>query len=253
MTMSALPASYPFRDARSLPRALASVHPGAVSVAVSYRATWNDGLGAGGWKLDANLDDPEIIAVTSVTSGRIPTSVLVHDLLDHLLCGFAASGHRAEGMALGQLARRTGADPTPDYRQMVVEDLLRGHVVGETAQSFVGPALRGYLPPEAADEWDGPTLMGALRARLAEGRLIELLVARLHALGEAGHAHAVAAWGLTGLPYDARGALGLRLQQLLERMDAWVQAEALAEARGEIRIGAHVCELVAQDGRRLAV
>lgn len=251
--MALVHGDYPFLDLHALPRGWVCVHPGAVGVAVSYRTIWDDGLGAGGWKLDANLDDPEIIAVTSVISGRIPTSVLVHDLLDHLLCGFAASGHRAEGMALGQLARRTGADPTPDYRQMVVEDLLRGHVVGETAQSFIGPELRGYLPPEAADGWDGPTLMGALRARLGEGRLIELLVARLHALGEAGHAHALEAWRLTGLPYGGRGALGLRVQRLLERMDAWVQAEVLAEAGGEIRIGADVCELVSHDGRRLAV
>jgi hypothetical protein len=55
MSMSAFFRRYPFRDARSLPWALGSVRPGAVGVALSYGTTGKDGLGAGGWKPEANF------------------------------------------------------------------------------------------------------------------------------------------------------------------------------------------------------
>jgi len=137
------------RDLRLLPRAWLRLESSVVSIPVSYRASWSDGFGARGWKLNANLDDPQIIAATSDASGAIPTSVLVHDMLDHLLCGFVPSGHRAEAMALEQLARRTGSDPTPDYRQMVREDLFAGQVVGEPMVRFIGasPAFPTHAAP----------------------------------------------------------------------------------------------------------
>jgi hypothetical protein len=104
----------------------------SVTVPISYCAEWMDGYGARGWKIDMTVDDPEIIASTSETGLHIPTSVLIHDILDHYLCGLPPSGHRNEAIALHQLALRTGADPLPDLAQMVDEDLIHGHVLGET-------------------------------------------------------------------------------------------------------------------------
>ncbi|MCF7984775.1 MAG: hypothetical protein K9L70_10260 [Thiohalocapsa sp.] len=106
---------YPLRAVGRLPRGWLRLAAGGVHVPVQWRRCRDDGLGAQGWKLVANVDDPEIIAVTGHASGPVGTSVLVHDILDHLLCGFAASGHRAEAMALRQLTLRSGSDPTPDY------------------------------------------------------------------------------------------------------------------------------------------
>jgi len=243
-------ASYPLRDLRSLSRTCVRISAGAVTVAMTFHDTWDDGLGARGWKLDANIDDPEIIAATSTPGDPIPTSVPVHDILDHLLCGFAPSGHRAEAMALAQLAQRTDTDPTPDYRQMVHEDLLAGRVIGESAYGFIGACLRAHLPPQAA-AWDGAALMAALRAQLGEARLAELLVERLRALGRAGRAHAVLAWRLTGLPYQGRERIGWHLQRLLEDMDAWVQAQEYPALHGEIQIRTDSCELVSRNGYRL--
>ncbi len=248
--MSAAHGTYPFLDVQSLPPQQVRVSAGAVRVAVSFRASWADGFGARGWKLDANLDDPEIIAATSRPGDAIPTSVPVHDLMDHLLCGFAASGHRAEAMALAQLAPRTDSDPTPDYRQMVLEDLLPGNVIGESAYRFIGPALRRHLPPTATD-WDGPRVMAALHARLGEALLTELLVARMCALGHAGRPHALLAWQRTGLDYRDRGRLGHQLQRLFEDMDAWVQAQGCHAAHGEIRIRADACEFANAAGCHL--
>jgi hypothetical protein len=250
--MSSACHAYPFRDLRSLPRTWVRVSAGAVAVAVTFRDTWEDGLGARGWKLDANLADPEIIGATSDTGDAIPTSVPVHDILDHLLCGFAPSGHRAEAMALAQLAHRTDTDPAPDYRQMVHEDLLQGRVLGESPYEFIGAGLRAHLP-EDASTWDGRTLMAALRAKLGEALLTELLVARMRSLGQLGRPHAMLAWRLTGLPYHGRARIGRRLQRLLEDMDEWVSTQGLSAAAAEIRIRADGCELSVQGGVRLRV
>ncbi|WP_295881351.1 hypothetical protein [uncultured Thiohalocapsa sp.] len=248
--MHPVAATYPLLDLRRLPRARVSA--GAVTVAVTFRETWADGLGARGWKLDANLDDPEIIAATSTPGETIPTSVPVHDILDHLLCGFAPSGHRAEAMALAQLAQRTDTDPTPDYRQMVHEDLLQGRILGESPHAFIGAGLRAHLPRNA-DAWDGRTLMAALRAQLGEALLTELLVVRLRALGQLGRPHAMLAWRLTGFDFRHRGRLGDRLQRLLERMDAWVRTDGRPHATGEIRLRADLCEFAARNGPRLRI
>jgi hypothetical protein len=49
-----------------------------------YGRTWRDGFGARGWKVAGAVNDPEVIASTAETGERIPTSVFVHDILDHL-------------------------------------------------------------------------------------------------------------------------------------------------------------------------
>lgn len=187
-----------FRDVLAYPPEVLRHGRGKVLVGVSYCREWQDGFGARGWKLDATLGDPEIIASTRVTGTRIPTSVLVHDLLDHLLSGFAPSGHRAEAMALARLARRTGADVAPDYAQMVREDLFAGRVLGETARSFLGDELAGLVPAAADDP------IAALRKRLGDEEAERRLVARFFELGERGHAAAEAAWRALGRPIGGR-------------------------------------------------
>jgi hypothetical protein len=103
------------------------------------------------------------------------------------------------------------------------------------------------------DTWDGRTLMAALRAKLGEALLTELLVARMRSLGQLGRPHAMLAWRLTGLPYHGRARIGRRLQRLLEDMDEWVSTQGLSAAAAEIRIRADGCELSVQGGVRLRV
>jgi hypothetical protein len=128
-----------------------SRHATEVRVPCLYRRTWQDSFGARGWKLARTANDPEIIASTAATGERIPTSVFAHDILDHLLCGLGPSGHHNEAVALLQLAARTGADPTPDFAQMVDEDLLQGRLLGETFRELLPPALATTLPAGIRD------------------------------------------------------------------------------------------------------
>jgi hypothetical protein len=83
-----------FRDVHAYHSTHLSLTRAGVCVPVSYQKTWNDGFGARGWKLDVANTDPAIIASTRETGDRIPTSVLIHDLLDHLLSGFEISASR---------------------------------------------------------------------------------------------------------------------------------------------------------------
>ena len=86
---------------------------------MSYRDEWEDGFGVRGWKLDAAMRDSTVIASTAYTGENVPTSVLIQDILDHLLCGFGFSGHRNEAMAVVQLASRTGVDAEISFCPMV--------------------------------------------------------------------------------------------------------------------------------------
>jgi hypothetical protein len=224
-----------FRDVLAYPPALLRRSGGAVLVAVSYRREWRDGFGARGWKLDATLDDPEIIASTRVAGERIPTSVFVHDLLDHLLSGFAPSGHRAEAMALARLARRTGADVAGDYAQMVREDLFAGRVLGEAAADLLGAGLVGLTPPGCAEP------IAALRACLGDGEAERWLVERFFQLGAQGHDHAEAAWRSLGLDPAAAAELGLAVQAALDAADREAEETGLERAEGIARVGEGGC------------
>lgn len=234
---------YPLRDVRRLAPELLRVEAGEVCLGLRYRAHWDDDYGARGWKLMANLADPEIIASTRETGATLPTSVLVHDALDHLVSGFAASGHRAEAMALAQLARRTGSDPTPDYRQMIREDLLNGQVVGERAATFIGATLRARCTPGIALD-DDRAVMVDLRRRLGDAALTAALVERFRTLGALGHRHALRSWERLGLAAECRAPLGLAMQAVLECIDRVAEDGHLPRWRGELRLSGQRCRFV---------
>ncbi|MBU2755305.1 hypothetical protein HFU84_12135 [Acidithiobacillus sp. CV18-2] len=186
-------------------------------VPISYCAEWADGYGARGWKLDVALDDPEIIASTSDAGLCIPTSVLIHDILDHYLCGLSPSGQRAEASALHQLALRTGADPLPDLAQMVDEDLLHGRVIGETMYNFLPENLRDQLPAGLVED---RAIIKYLLSIFDKEAFRNLLIEYLVDLGKNDADRARAHYESKGLQYGQRGALGLAMQSLLVEIDS---------------------------------
>jgi hypothetical protein len=229
------------RDVTTYPACFLYRDAAGIRVPVTYRASWNDGFGARGWKLDATLDDPEIIASTRNTGLRLPTSVFVHDIFDHLLSGFAPSGHRAEAMALAQLALRTGADPTPDYRQMVEEDVVAGRVLGEPLRSFLPADLLRLLPEDAG--LSGPVAMRRLRDQIGPEALTGRLVDRFFELGRSGHGHAIESCKKLMLDPSKRDERGLSLQQALDACDSDVEAAGAGFIEAVVTIGAEGCAL----------
>lgn len=207
-----------FRDVLKYPASFLCRFSGKLHLPVTYQKVWNDGFGARGWKLNATIGDPQIIASTRETGGLVDTSVFVHDMLDHFLSGFDVSGHRSEAMALIQLSKRTGSDPRPDYEQMVKEDILNGRVNGEPLTTFLPASLTSLLPVKK--DMTNREMMSCLEHSLGETRLGSILVTHFFVLGMAGNEHAVNSWISLGLDPDQRTELGHALQDLLEAIDA---------------------------------
>ena len=223
-----------FRSVEQYPQNLLRIGDGSVQVPVTYKKVWDDGFGARGWKVDATIGDPEIIASTRETGQRINTSVFIHDILDHFLSGFGVSGHRSEAMALIQLSKRTGSDPGSDYEQLVREDILNGRVNGEALMDFL-PADLYDLVPESSTMTDREAI-AFLREQTGEDRLIKSLVDNFFRLGKKGEKHAGDSWKALGLDTNKRTEIGLALQMLLGVVDQTVEELGVDELHGMISI-----------------
>jgi len=208
-------------------------------IPVTYRGEWQDGFGARGWKLDTAMADSTVIASTAYTGENVPTSVLIHDILDHLLCGFGFSGHRNEAMAVVQLASRTGADAEISFCLMA-EEVMRGLFLGESIEAFLPDLLKRYLPDETLSNEER---MSYLSHRLGKQRLRSLLLAHFQMIGEEGIGPAKAHWHRAGLDYDRRTTIGLCLQELLVQADAMALTRRWQHARGNVLVDNRECKL----------
>lgn len=203
-----------------------------VSIPAEYADTWEDGFGVRGWKLDLPGCGADVIAATPYTGERIPTSVFVHDIVDHHLCGFALSGYTDEAGALIQLAERTGSDPVPDFVQIIDEDLLPGAFESDDWRELLPASL--VTAVEAAP--DARAGMARLRAQWGDGVLRALWLAGFVAAGWGRAAGARAAWERHGLVYAKRAATARALQQVFERVDVRVRERGWSRARGVFRV-----------------
>lgn len=210
------------------------------AVPVTFKRQWDDGYGARGWKLDSSAHDPEVIASTAFPGESIPTSVLIHDILDHLISGFGPSGHRNEAMALAQLQLRTGSYIRPDLEQMIDEDILHGTVIGESLESFLPGELLRHLSQEQMSD---KQKMDGLIAKLGREEVRASLLKRFYELGEQGIADARKNWQRLGLDHAARMATGLCLQALLVKVDNYVSTHDVDQARGEFVVGKTACAM----------
>ena len=211
-----------------------------VVVPAIYAAQWDDGFGVRGWKLDLPDLGADVIAATPYTGERIPTSVFVHDLVDHHLCGFRLSGYLDEAGALVQLAERTGSDPVGDFQQIIDEDLLSGLVAGPDWKDLLPASLVAGADTKA----DPKATLQALRRKLGDGLLRALFTAGFIQEGWLRRDAARAAWTAHGLEYSARPRIALALQELFTWMDAQVQIRAWPNARGDFFIRNHAVEFL---------
>jgi len=244
--MAMLEHSHPFRDVDRYAENLLKRHENGVEVFATYKKVWDDGFGARGWKLNAGMDDPQIIASTRQAGERIGTSVFVHDILDHFCSGFGVSGHRCEAMALVQLARRTGADPTPDFRQMIDEDIMIGRVNGETLGTYLPRDLLAILP--SAESLSDKAVMSSLGDILGEDALVESLVNHFYKLGNRGNGHATRSWRKLGLAYENAANTGMAIQSLLEKADGEAESSGVERLDASIIISKKDCVLIAAAG-----
>ena len=192
-----------------------------VVVEATYKSVWNDGFGARGWKLNDSIGDPVVIANTSETGMKIPTSVFVHDIVDHHLSGLKLSGHRNEAIALNLLYERTGSDPTPDYEQMIEEDLMIGRVNGELLIDFLPDNLKGLIPQKIRNS--NKLSIGYLLGSLGREPLKRVLVRHFYDISEKGRGGAIESWNNTGLDFNKRKEIGMGIQRLLSKADKYFE------------------------------
>jgi hypothetical protein len=200
-----------------------------VSVPATYHDTWNDGFAARGWKLDCSLNEPSVIASTSETGSCLSTSVLVHDILDHYLCGVGIGGHKNEAIALHQLAIRTGSDPLPDIRQIITEDLLQGCVEHDTMRSFLPRSLLSLVPHDEYTDYD---IISSLRNRLPHEQLFHELELHFLRIGRENSSSARRRFEESCLSYEKRKPLGVAIQSLLIAFDKCLATQSVGCAHG---------------------
>ncbi|MFP4061871.1 MAG: hypothetical protein ACLFS2_03655 [Halochromatium sp.] len=211
-----------------------------VIVPATYRDTWHDGFGARGWKLDCSLTEPSVIASTSETGSRLPTSVLVHDILDHHLCGVGIGGHRNEAIALHQLEIRTGSDPLPDIRQIINEDLLQGCVERDTMRSFLPSSLLSMVPHGVRADYD---IIKSLRNRLTHEQLLHELELHFIRIGQTNSRAAKKSFEESCLFYEKRTSLGIAIQDLLIAFDQYLASHSVDYAHGAFYLTNDHCTL----------
>jgi hypothetical protein len=211
-----------------------------VQMPVTYMASWNDGFGARGWKLDCSIGEPSVIAATAEAGQRIPTSVLVHDIVDHHLCGVDIGGHRNEAVALIQLQKRTGSDPLPDFTQIINEDLMHGRVNGESLRSFIPDDLKQILTDDIEDDKQA---IAVLCDKLGEDKLRQRLLQQFVDIGHNAEQSAQQAFESHGLDYSKRSVIGLRLQGVLSEADQLLRECNIEQAHAQFWIDNQQCGL----------
>ncbi len=125
-------------DVEQYPQNLMLIHDDCVQIQVTYKKVWDDEFGARGWKLNATIGDPEIIASTRETGQKISTSAFIHDILDHFLSGFGVSGHGSEAMALIQLSKRKHIT-----RPAIANERLKRNSAGDVVLQLKSPYQDG--------------------------------------------------------------------------------------------------------------
>lgn len=209
-----------------------------VQIPVTYMSSWNDGFGARGWKLDCSIGEPSVIAATAEAGQRIPTSVLVHDILDHHLCGVDIGGHRNEAVALIQLQKRTGSNPLPDFTQIINEDLMHGRVNGESLRSFLPDDLRQLLTDDIKNDKQAISL---LCEKLGEDELRQRLLQQFVDIGHRAEQSAQQAFEKNGLDYSKRSEIGLCLQSVLHEADHLLRESNIEQAHAQFWIDHRHC------------
>ena len=214
-----------------------------VIVPIRYHSEWNDGFGARGWKLEAAIGDDQVIASTAFTGAISNTSVFVHDIVDHHLCGLPLSGHRYEAVAVMLHAIRSGVPVDRSIATMVDEILETGHC-GEELDTFLPTSITRYIGSLADSPKD---IMQSLRLQMGTPILRNRLIEHYYHLGIWGVEKAQLNWESKGLKISHRGAIGLCLQRLITRADRYVTNNAIVETNGAASVGNEICRLTIED------
>ncbi|MDH5657272.1 MAG: hypothetical protein OEZ34_15275 [Spirochaetia bacterium] len=238
-----------FFDVEKYPDEFLQIHTNSITIPATYKNEWDDDFGARGWKLDIGIGNPDLIATNRQTGGLIPTSIFVHDILDHFVSGFGVTDHRSEAMALIQLYLRTGSDPRPDYEQMVKEDIIKGIVDGDMLSYFLPDNLLEILPAQITQKPDSQIIQFLIE-QVGEAELFNQLMGQLYRLGNMGKKHARVSWKKCKLDYHKRKEIGLMIQDSLAIIDIEAESGGIDLLHAAIHISNSQCSFNAKTNNK---
>lgn len=192
----------------------------SLQIPITYQDEWHDGFGARGWKLDCATGHSEMIASTSCLGGKSPTSVIVHDVVDHHLSGFGWTlPDEAKAIVIHGL--RNGIEVLSSLESLA-DDLLR--------ESPPACAIEAFLPPEIAVAFDFEgsahhTKVRLLIEKFERDELRAMLAKQLHVVGLMGIPEALTRWHMIGLTVEDLPATGFAIQRLLVSAETAIDAQ----------------------------
>ncbi len=204
-----------------------------------YRDEWNDGFGARGWKLEAAIADPDVIACTAHSGGKSPTSVIVHDILDHFVSGFALSGCLHEAQAIVMHGLRNSIEVRSSF-EWLVDDILRDPASDSDARELLAPLLPA---PVRACCRSSTEMVERVGAQLGTAQMRARLIQRLIGVGLGGVRTAMTNWERRHLPFERMADIGFCVQELLEKADDAILANKIAVADALLDLSDDVCRL----------
>lgn len=214
----------------------------AVQVEVVFQEYWNDGFGARGWKLASAISDPRVVASTAHVGLISPTCVLVHDIMDHYLCGLQIGGHRSEVVATMLHAMRNDL-PVRKSINMMVDELCAVAYCGETLAEYIPEDMLGSMPSNTPSE----QMSAVLTAGLERNRMRERLVDHYYALGLAGLTAALVHYEGLGLSLAKRYEVGIRLQKLFENAESHILRRDCDRTSGVLEVADNKCGLLLRE------
>lgn len=208
---------------------------------VTYHSECQDGYRAQGWKLNLAMDDPAVIACTAYTGNKTPTSVLVHDILDHLISGFWLSGYINEARATAMHGLRNGIKIRSSYEWMVNE-ILSTNNLKEPISGLLPANISTSIPALTAPDKTLELLLknnhpADIRRHLMEG---------FFRTGLSGIPIAVSNWRTQCLDFGKMYSIGLCLQALLAEAQDIVVDWASETAKGQFFVGNEVCKFAVE-------
>lgn len=206
---------------------------------LTYRDEWSDSFGARGWKLESAVANPEIIACTAHAGGKSPTSVIVHDILDHLVSGFGLSGCLNEARAIVMHGLRNGIEVRSSF-ECLVDDILRDPASDSDARELFAallPAPVRFCCRSSAE------MVERVGAQLGTAKMRARLIQRLIGVGLGGVRTAMTNWERRHLPFEKMADIGFCVQELLEKADDAILANKIAVADALLDLSDDVCRL----------
>lgn len=206
---------------------------------LTFHSEWQDGYEAQGWKLDAAINDPQVIACTAYTGEKTPTSVLVHDILDHLVSGFWLSGYANEARATAMHGLRNGIEVRSSYGWMA-DEILNSKQSPEKLTDF----LPSHITDSIADLTSHEETVAFLVDKYGIEELRNHIVESFFRIGLSGIPTAISNWKERQLAFDRMHSIGMCIQALLVEVQGIIASWNAETATGTVYVGNNACEFL---------